>query len=112
MKCPSCGAENSALAQRCTDCGTVFPRPEDRTMENLDANTLHGADEKPKDSGNRPTSGGGTPGPIGGTSGGARPKSENWKDSQVISKTPSSFGYNDQFNRGDMEAGTLYGVDA
>jgi eukaryotic-like serine/threonine-protein kinase len=112
MKCPSCGVENSALALRCSNCGKAFPRPEERTMENADANTLHGTDDKPKDSGNRPGTGAGAPGPTGGTSGGARPKSENWKDSQVISKTPSGFGYNDQFTKGDMEAGTLYGGDA
>jgi serine/threonine protein kinase/tetratricopeptide (TPR) repeat protein len=80
-------------------------------MENVDASSLPGAEDKSKDSGNRPTpgAGGGTPGPTGGSMGGVRPKSENWKDSQVISKTPSGFGYNDQFTKGDMEAGTLYG---
>jgi eukaryotic-like serine/threonine-protein kinase len=83
-------------------------------MEGADANTLHQADDSSREAGSRPSSGAGpgAPGPIGGTSGGARPKSENWKDSQVISKTPSGFVYNDQFNKGDMEAGTLYGVDA
>ncbi|HEY2120804.1 MAG TPA: tetratricopeptide repeat protein [Candidatus Acidoferrum sp.] len=80
-------------------------------MENVDAGSLPGAEDKSKDLGNRPTPGAGgrPPGPTGGSMGGARPKSENWKDSQVISKTPSGFDYNDQFTKGDMEAGTLYG---
>jgi serine/threonine-protein kinase len=43
--------------------------------------------------------------------GGARPQSEDWKNSQVISKTPSGIGRNDLFGKDDMEAGTLYGGD-
>ena len=119
MKCPSCGVENSAGAPRCSDCGKAFPRLEDRTMENLDRSSLEGGQEKPKDSGtgSKPTggTGGGTgmgPGGGGGAGSSVRPQSEKWKDSQVISKTPSGFGINDPFNKGEMEAGTLYGGDA
>ena len=84
-------------------------------MENADPNTFDRGVEKPKDSGagGKPGTGGGGAGlGSGGAAGGARPQSENWKDSQVISKTPSGFGRNDQFNKSDMESGTLYGGDA
>jgi eukaryotic-like serine/threonine-protein kinase len=87
-------------------------------MENIDRSSLEGGAEKPKDSGTGPKpsagAGGGTgTSPVGGGAGkSVRPQSEKWKDSQVISKTPSGFGINDQFTKGDMEAGTLYGGDA
>jgi eukaryotic-like serine/threonine-protein kinase len=87
-------------------------------MENVDQSALQGGEGKPKEAGTEPKPGPGTGGGAGfgggagGTSGSARPQSERWKDSQVISKTPSGFGVNDPFNKGEMEAGTLYGGDA
>jgi serine/threonine protein kinase/tetratricopeptide (TPR) repeat protein/TolB-like protein len=115
MKCPSCGVENPALSQRCSGCGKAFPRPEENnTLENVDRSALSGEGDKPKEPGpKRPGSGPGVGGsslgslPIGGT----RPRSEDWKNSQVISKTPSGIGRNDMFAKEDMEAGTLYGGD-
>src|SRR5208283_3299180 len=115
MKCPSCGVENPALSQRCSGCGKAFPRPEENhTLENVDRSVLSGDEDKPKEPGaKRPGSGQGVGGsslgslPIGGT----RPRSEDWKNSQVISKTPSGIGRNDMFSKEDMEAGTLYGGD-
>lgn len=103
MVCPSCGAENAALSKRCLNCGEAFARPEDnRTMENVDPKPLGGDDPK-----------GGTPRPNTGTGGGSstRPQSENWKDTQVLSKTPSGIGRNDFFSKEDVNAGTLYGAD-
>ena len=113
MKCLSCGVENPALSQRCSNCGKAFPRPEENnTLENVDRSALSG--DKPKEPGaKRPGSGPG----VGGSSlgslpiGGARSQSEDWKNSQVISKTPSGIGRNDMFSKEDMEAGTLYGSD-
>jgi serine/threonine protein kinase/tetratricopeptide (TPR) repeat protein len=109
MKCPSCGVENSAVAPRCSDCGKVFLRPEDRTFENVDPEILRESQGKPKDAGPRLPGGAGGGGTVPGGGGGTRSQSEKWRDSQVISKTPSGFGRNDQFSQGDMEAGTLYG---
>lgn len=84
-------------------------------MENAGPDPPSGADRKPKDSGGaHPASGtgGGGAGSGGGAPvGGARPQSEHWKDAQVLSKTPSGIGRNDQFAKGDMESGTLYGGD-
>jgi tetratricopeptide (TPR) repeat protein/predicted Ser/Thr protein kinase len=116
MKCPSCAVENPALSQRCSSCGKVFPRPEENnTLENVDRSALSGEGDKPKEPGaKRPGSGPG----VGGSSlgslpiGGARSQSEDWKNSQVISKTPSGIGRNDMFSKENMEAGTLYGDDA
>jgi serine/threonine protein kinase/tetratricopeptide (TPR) repeat protein/TolB-like protein len=115
MKCLSCGVENPALSQRCSNCGKSFPRPqENNTLENVDRSALSGEGDKPKGPGaKRPGSGPGVGGsslgslPIGGT----RSQSEDWKNSQVISKTPSGIGRNDMFSKEDMEAGTLYGGD-
>ncbi len=115
MKCLSCGVENPALSQRCSNCGKAFPRPEENhTLENVDRSALSGEGDKPKEPGaKRPGSGPGVGGsslgslPIGGT----RSQSEDWKNSQVISKTPSGIGRNDMFSKEDMEAGTLYGGD-
>ena len=113
MKCLSCGVENPALSQRCSNCGKAFPRPEENnTLENVDRSALSGEGDKPKEPGAK------RPGPgVGGSSmgslpiGGTRSQSEDWKHSQVISKTPSGIGRNDLFSKGDMEAGTLYGGD-
>jgi serine/threonine protein kinase/tetratricopeptide (TPR) repeat protein len=116
MKCPSCGVENPALSQRCSNCCKAFPRPEENnTLENVDRSALSGEGDKAKEPGakRRPSSGPG----VGGSSlgslpiGGARSQSEDWKNSQVISKTPSGIGRNDMFSKEDMEAGTLYGGD-
>jgi serine/threonine protein kinase/tetratricopeptide (TPR) repeat protein/TolB-like protein len=114
MKCPSCGVENPALTQRCSNCGRAFPRPEDNTLENVDRNALYGEGDKPREPGTkRPGSGPG----IGGSSlgskpgGGPRPQAEDWKNSQVISKTPSGIGRSDMFGKENMESGTLYGGD-
>ena len=113
MKCLSCGVENPALSQRCSNCGKAFPRPEENnTLENVDRSALSGEGDKPKEPGAKrpgPSVGGSSMGslPIGGT----HPQSEDWKHSQVISKTPSGIGRNDLFSKGDMEAGTLYGGD-
>src|SRR5260370_38238102 len=112
MKCLSCGVENPGLSQRCSNCGKSFPRPqENNTLENVDRSALSGEGDKPKGPGaKRPGSGPG----VGGSSlgslpiGGARSQSEDWKNSQVISKTPSGIGRNDPFGKEDMEAGTLY----
>jgi len=113
MKCLSCGVENPALSQRCSNCGKAFPRPEENnTLENVDRSFLSGEGDKPKEPGAK------RPGPgVGGSSmgslpiGGTHSQSEDWKHSQVISKTPSGIGRNDLFSKGDMEAGTLYGGD-
>jgi serine/threonine-protein kinase len=107
--------ENPALSQRCSNCGKALPRPEENnTLENVDRSALSGEGVKPKEPGaKRPGSGPGVGGsslgslPIGGT----RSQSEDWKNSQVISKTPSGIGRNDMFSKEDMEAGTLYGGD-
>jgi eukaryotic-like serine/threonine-protein kinase len=115
MKCPSCGVDNPALSQRCSNCGKVFPRPEENnTLENVDRSALSREGDSAKEPGaKRPGSGPG----VGGSGlgslpmGGARSQSEDWKNSQVISKTPSGIGRNDLFSKGDMEAGTLYGGD-
>jgi tetratricopeptide (TPR) repeat protein/TolB-like protein/predicted Ser/Thr protein kinase len=115
MKCPSCGVENSALSQRCSNCGQAFPRPEqNNTPENVDPNALSGEEQQSKDRGQKrpgagPVVGGSSLGsfPIGGT----RPLAEDWKNSQVISKTPSGIGRNDMFSKEDVESGTLYGGD-
>src|SRR5262252_1588872 len=115
MKCLSCGVENPALSQRCSNCGKAFARPEENnTLENVDRSALSGEGDKPKEPGaKRPGSGPGVGGsslgslPIAGT----RSQSEDWKNSQVISKTPSGIGRNDMFSKEDMEAGTLYGGD-
>jgi serine/threonine protein kinase/tetratricopeptide (TPR) repeat protein/TolB-like protein len=115
MKCPSCGVENPALSQRCSHCGKVFPRPEENnTLENIDRNALSGEGDKPQEPGPRrpgsgPAAGGSSKGSFP-TGGGGRPL-EDWKDSPVISKTPSGIGRNDMFSNGDSEAGTLYGRD-
>jgi len=107
--------ENPALSQRCSNCGNAFARPEENnTLENVDRSALSGQGDTPKEPGaKRPGSGPGVGGsslgslPIAGT----RSQSEDWKNSQVISKTPSGIGRNDMFSKEDMEAGTLYGGD-
>ena len=113
MKCPSCGVENPALSQRCSGCGKAFPRPEENnTLENVDRSALSGDKSKEpgaKRPGSRTGVGGSGLGSL--PTGGARPQSEDWKNSQVISKTPSGIGRNDLFAKDDMEAGTLYGGD-
>src|SRR6266852_3675519 len=109
MLCPSCGVDNPTLSKRCAHCGKVFSRPDAETKFNPeDAGTLFGAEEKPKDTGVS------RPGPTGGAGsggGGTRLQSDAWRDSQVLSKTPSGIGRNDMFTQGDMDAGTLFGTD-
>ena len=115
MKCPTCGVENPALSQRCSNCGKAFPRPQDNnTLENIDRSALSDEGDKPKEPGSkRPGSGTG----VGGSSlgslpiGGSRPQADDWKNSQVISKTPSGIGRSDMFSKEGSEAGTLYGGD-
>jgi tetratricopeptide (TPR) repeat protein/TolB-like protein/predicted Ser/Thr protein kinase len=116
MKCPSCGVENSALSQRCSSCGTAFPRlEENNTLENVDPNALSGEGDRSKEAGKKQPGAG--PG-VGGSSlgsfpiGGTRPLAEDWKNSQVLSKTPSGIGRNDMFPKEDMESGTLYSGDS
>ena len=107
MKCLSCGVENPALSQRCSNCGKAFPRPEENnTLENVDRSALSGEGDKPKEPGAK------RPGPgVGGSSlgslpiGGTHPQSEDWKHSQVISKTPSGIGRNDLFSKGTWRRG-------
>src|SRR5271165_3557246 len=115
MKCPSCSVENPALSQRCSSCGKPFPRPEEnKTLENVDLSGPGEADQPkepgPKRPGSGPAVGGSSLGslPVGGT----RPQADDWKNSQVLSKTPSGIGRNDMFSKGDSEAGTLYGSGA
>jgi eukaryotic-like serine/threonine-protein kinase len=105
MVCPSCGAENPARSERCLNCGEAFARPQDnRTLENVDPNALRGDDPKAGTGGTRP------PG-TGGGGGSTRLQSENWKNSQVLSKTPSGIGRDDFFSKENVNAGTLYGGD-
>jgi eukaryotic-like serine/threonine-protein kinase len=109
MKCPSCGVENSAPSQRCSSCGQTLPRlGENNTLENVDPNALSGEAEQPgqKRPGPAPGVGGSSLGsfPIGGS----RPMAEDWKDSQVLSKTPSGIGPNDPIAKENSESGTLY----
>ena len=110
MKCPSCGADNPALAQRCSKCSKLLPRPQDdQTLENVDRSTLE-SDTKTKDSiGKGLGPGGGESGR--GSLGSERTdaKREDSRDAQVISKTPSGAGGIDFFSKEDAEAGTLYG---
>ena len=73
-------------------------------MENVDPNALRGDDPKSGTGGTRP------PG-TGGGGGSTRLQSENWKDSQVLSKTPSGIGRDDFFSKENVNAGTLYGGD-
>jgi tetratricopeptide (TPR) repeat protein/TolB-like protein/predicted Ser/Thr protein kinase len=115
MNCPSCGVENSALSQRCSSCGVAFARlEENNTLQDVDPNALPSEGKPSEEEGNkRPGSGP----PLGGASqgslpiGGVRPLAEDWKNSQVISKTPSGIGRNDMFSKEDMESGTLYTGD-
>ncbi len=115
MKCPTCGVENPALSQRCSNCSTVLPRPdENNTLENVDRSALSGEGDKPKESGpKRPGSGPGVGGSSHGSlpTRGTHPQADDWKNSQVISKTPSGIGRNDMFSKEGSEAGTLYGGD-
>src|SRR3984893_10176292 len=105
MVCPSCGAENPARSARCLNCGEAFARPQDnRTLENVDPKALRGDDPKAGTGGTRPAG-------TGGGGGSTRLQSENWKDSQVLSKTPSGIGRDDFFSKENVNAGTLYGGD-
>jgi serine/threonine protein kinase/tetratricopeptide (TPR) repeat protein len=108
MKCPSCGAENPALAEHCSKCGEAFSYPEDnQTLENIDRETFSKQGEKPgrtiEPRAEAPAQGGG--------GGGTRPLSENWKDPQVMSKTPSGVGPNTPGAQEDIDGGTIFGED-
>jgi serine/threonine-protein kinase len=116
MKCPSCGVENPALAQRCSNCGKAFPHPEDnQTLQNLDREAFSKEDEPSKETkASRTNVGGGAePAASGaGSAGATRPQVENWKDSQVISKTPSGFGPKDPASGEQAEDGTFFGEES
>ncbi|HEX8800638.1 MAG TPA: serine/threonine-protein kinase, partial [Terriglobales bacterium] len=114
MKCPSCGAENPALAQHCSKCGEAFSYPaDDQTIENIGRETLSKPGEKPGLTGAPRTNvGGGAEAPArGGGGGGTRPLSENWRDPQVISKTPSGVGPNAPGAQEDLGGGTIFGEE-
>ena len=114
MKCPSCGAENPALAQHCSKCGEAFSYPaDDKTLENIGSETLSKPGEKPGlTRAPRTNVGGGAEAPAsGGGGGGTRPLSENWRDPQVISKTPSGVGPNAPGSQEDVDDGTVFGEE-
>jgi len=115
MKCPSCGAENPALAERCSKCGKAFPYPEDnQTLENIDRKTLSKEGEKSERTRSpRASFGGGTEAAArgGGGAGATKPQRENWKDPQVISKTPSGFGPNAPGSQERADDGTIFGEE-
>jgi len=114
MKCPSCGAENPALAQHCSKCGEAFSYPaDDKTLENIGRETLSKPGEKPGlTRAPRTNVGGGAEAPAsGGGGGGTRPLSENWRDPQVISKTPSGVGPNAPGSQEDVDDGTVFGEE-
>src|SRR5215472_7944565 len=52
MKCPSCGAENLVLDERCSRCGKTFSYPEDsESLENINRETVSKQGETPERSG-------------------------------------------------------------
>jgi serine/threonine-protein kinase len=112
MKCPSCGAENPALAESCSTCGKAFSFSEDnQTLENIDRETASKQGEKATRA-PRANVGGGAEAPApGGGGGGTRPLNENWRDPQVISKTPSGVGPNPPGSREDVDDGTVFGEE-
>src|SRR6516162_2856431 len=115
MKCPSCGAENPALAQHCSKCGEAFSYPaDDKTLENIGRETLSKPGEKPGlTRAPRTNVGGGAEAPARG--GGVvitRPLSENWRDPQVISKTPSGVGPNAPGSQEGVDDGTVFGEES
>src|SRR5215469_4797096 len=113
MKCPSCGAENPALAEHCSKCGEAFSYPaDDQTLENIGRETLPKAGEKPGLTRAPRTNVGGGEAPVrGGGGGGTRPLSEDWRDPQVISKTPSGVGPNAPGSHEDVDDGTVFGEE-
>ena len=115
MKCPSCGVENLAHVQRCSNCGKAFAYPEDnQTLQNLDreAFSKQGEPSEQTRASRTKVGGGAEPAAPGvGVAGGTRPQSENRKDSQVISKTPSDFGAKDPGSGEQLEDGTFFGEE-
>jgi serine/threonine protein kinase/tetratricopeptide (TPR) repeat protein len=113
MKCPSCGAENPALAERCSACGKALSYPEDnQTLGDIDRKTVSKQGEKPERTRAPRTNvegGAGAPG-RGGGDGGTRPLSEKRGDPQVISKTPSGVGPNTPGPQG-VDDGTVFGEE-
>lgn len=115
MKCPSCGAENPGLAQRCSNCDKAFPYPEDnQTLENIDREDFSKEDEKSERSRASRTNVGGraeVSGRGGGGSATTRPQRESWRDPQVISKTPSGVGPNAPGSQDQVDEGTIFGEE-
>ena len=111
MKCPSCGAENPVLAERCSTCGKALSYPKDnQTLDDIDRKTVSKKGEKPERTrapGTNVEGGARAPGRGGG---GTRPLSEKWRDPQIISKTPSGVGPNTPGSQ-DVDDGTVFGEE-
>jgi len=107
MKCPSCGAENPVLAERCSKCNRALSCQEDHPT--LKKSTQGEKPERTSAPQTNIRGGAGAP-TQGGGGVGTRPLSQDWREPQVLSKTPSGVGPNASQSQEEVD-GTVIGEE-